>query len=45
LAAVYKIQEASKPHNMTWYKYNDQEKPKPQQSQSCPVGGVVWYVW
>ena len=28
---------------MTWY--NDQEKPKPQQLQSCPVGEFVWYVW
>ena len=25
--------------------YNDQEKPKPQQSQSCPVEEVLWYVW
>ena len=31
-------------HHMTcWYNY--QEKPKPQQSQSCPVEEVLWYVW
>jgi len=25
---------------MTWY--NEQEMPKPQQSQSCPVEEVLW---